>query len=40
MSGGGSGGTVAVLLERSALPELEKLARELTFGTPFTALIM
>ena len=39
MSGGGSGGTVAVLLERSALPLLEALARELTFGTPFTGLI-
>ena len=40
MSGGGSGGTVAVLLERSALPLLEALATELTFGTPFTGLIM
>ena len=39
MSGGGSGGTVAVLLERSALPQLEALARELTFGAPFTGLI-
>ena len=39
MSGGGSGGTVAVLLERSALPRLEALARELTFGTPFSGLI-
>jgi L-arabinokinase len=40
MSGGGSGGTVVVLLERSALPLLEKLANELVFGDKFTGLIM
>lgn len=40
MSGGGSGGTVVVLLERSALPTLEKLANELVFGDKFTGLIM
>lgn len=39
VSGGGSGGTVAVLLERSALPQLEALAQRMTFGTPFTGLI-
>ncbi len=32
VSGGGSGGTVVVLLEADALPELEKLAASLTFG--------
>ena len=40
MSGGGSGGTVVVLLERSALPTLEKMANELVFGDKFTGLIM
>lgn len=39
VSGGGSGGTVVVLCERAALPRLEAMARETTFGTPFTALI-
>ena len=39
ISGGGSGGTVAVLCERSALPALEAVAKQLTFGTPFTGLI-
>lgn len=32
VSGGGSGGTVVVLLESAALPELTRLARTLTFG--------
>jgi L-arabinokinase len=32
VSGGGSGGTVVVLLEAAALPELEGLAATLTFG--------
>jgi L-arabinokinase len=32
VSGGGSGGTVVVLLEAAALPELEGLAANLTFG--------
>jgi L-arabinokinase len=32
VSGGGSGGTVVVLLEVAALPELEELAGSLAFG--------
>jgi L-arabinokinase len=32
VSGGGSGGTVAVLLKSAALPELRRLAETLTFG--------
>ncbi|MHB1556135.1 MAG: GHMP family kinase ATP-binding protein [Isosphaeraceae bacterium] len=32
VSGGGSGGTVVVLLESAALPELTRLSRTLTFG--------
>jgi L-arabinokinase len=32
VSGGGSGGTVVVLLERAALPELESLAGDLRPG--------
>ena len=39
VSGGGSGGTIVVLLEVSALPALEALAEGLTFGTPFPGLI-
>ena len=39
VSGGGSGGTIAVLCERAALPALEALAKELIFDTPFTGLI-
>lgn len=39
IAGGGSGGTVAVLLERSALPTLEALAKEMVFDAPFTGLI-
>jgi L-arabinokinase len=33
VSGGGSGGTVVVLLEQDALEELERLAKEVFFGT-------
>ena len=40
MSGGGSGGTVVVLLEKDSLPYLEKLANELVFCDKFTGLIM
>src|SRR5262249_45778144 len=32
VSGGGSGGTVVVLSEAAALPELERLAADLSFG--------
>lgn len=32
VSGGGSGGTVVVLLEAAALSELEALANSVTFG--------
>src|SRR5205807_10620330 len=32
VSGGGSGGTVVVLLEEAALPELERLSEALSFG--------
>jgi L-arabinokinase len=39
ISGGGSGGTVAVLCEKSAIPSLLEIANKLTFGTPFTGLI-
>lgn len=39
VSGGGSGGTVAVLCERSALPLVEQLGKEITFGEAFTGLI-
>lgn len=39
VSGGGSGGTVAVLCERTALPLVEALGREVTFGEPFPGLI-
>ena len=39
VSGGGSGGTIAVLLEKSAIPALEALAHEMTFGEPFPGLI-
>ena len=39
ISGGGNGGTVAVLCERAALPALEALAKELTFGEPFPGFI-
>jgi galactokinase len=34
VSGGGSGGTVAVLLKSSAMPELNRLAQTLKFGGP------
>jgi L-arabinokinase len=34
VSGGGSGGTVVVLLRSAALPELRRLAESLTFGEP------
>ncbi|MEJ1971558.1 MAG: hypothetical protein WDM96_03320 [Lacunisphaera sp.] len=36
VSGGGSGGTVVVLLERKALPRLEALMRRLRFRDDFT----
>jgi galactokinase len=39
ISGGGSGGTVAVLCERTALVAVEALARATTFDEPFSALI-
>lgn len=39
VSGGGSGGTVVVLCREDAIPELEALARRLTFGKPFAGLI-
>jgi galactokinase len=39
ISGGGSGGTVAVLCERTAVPAVEALAARLTFGEPFPGLI-
>jgi galactokinase len=39
MSGGGSGGTVAVLCERAAVPLVDALGREVTFGEPFPGLI-
>lgn len=39
MSGGGSGGTVAILCRESALPAIEALAQRMTFGTPFPGLI-
>jgi galactokinase len=39
ISGGGSGGTVAVLCEKTAIPTLLEIANKLTFGTPFTGLI-
>ena len=35
----GSGGTVAVLCDEAALPAIEALAREMTFGEPFPGLI-
>jgi len=39
VSGGGSGGTVVVLMKVDAIPTVEKLASELTFGKPFPGLI-
>lgn len=39
VSGGGSGGTVAVLCERTALSLVEALGREVTFGEAFPGLI-
>lgn len=39
VSGGGSGGTVAILCEESALPAITDLAERLTFGKPFPGLI-
>ena len=40
VSGGGSGGTIAILCRADALPTIEALARKLTFGTPFPGLIL
>ena len=40
ISGGGSGGTMAILCEERALPAIAALATRLTFGKPFPGLIM
>lgn len=39
MSGGGSGGTVAILCEETALPAVRELAARMTFGKAFPGLI-
>ncbi len=39
MSGGGSGGTVAVLCEKAAIPAVEQLAKEVIFDEPYSGLI-
>jgi len=39
ISGGGSGGTMAILCEKRALPAIVELATKLTFGKPFPGLI-
>lgn len=39
MSGGGSGGTLAILCEKAALPQIVELATRKTFGKPFPGLI-
>lgn len=39
VSGGGSGGTVVVLCTEDALPALQKLGSEMTFGEAFPGLI-
>ena len=39
MSGGGSGGTLAILCEVSALPRIVEIATRMTFGRPFPGLI-
>jgi galactokinase len=39
MSGGGSGGTVAVLCEKAAIPLVEALGKEVVFDEPFPGLI-
>lgn len=39
VSGGGSGGTVVVLLDERAVPTLERLSREIRFGEAATGLI-
>ncbi len=39
MSGGGSGGTLAILCEKAALPLIVELATRKTFGKPFPGLI-
>jgi len=39
MSGGGSGGTVAVLCERSAIPLVDELGKTVVFDEPFPGLI-
>ena len=40
ISGGGSGGTMAILCHERALPAIRELAGRLTFGKPFPGLIM
>ena len=39
ISGGGSGGTMAILCHERALPAIRALATRLTFGKPFPGLI-
>ena len=40
ISGGGSGGTMTILCHNSAIPAIESLAKSMTFGKPFTGLIV
>lgn len=40
ISGGGSGGTMAILCHKSSIPAIQSLAEKMTFGKPFTGLIM
>jgi galactokinase len=40
ISGGGSGGTIAILCQERALEAITALAQRMTFGKPFTGLIM
>lgn len=39
VSGGGSGGTVVVLMQEAAVPQVEKLAQGLTFGKEFPGFV-